>query len=332
MTGEELPKARVRRRRPGFRSMWVVPMVAAAVAGPGSSGQRCARSAAPRSRSSSGDGGGLRVGQTPVKYRGVVIGEVSGVQLSRDHNHVLVRTRLQRAAANARARGRGVLDRAAAGRLRQCQGLNTVLSGPEIQVLPPQDEDEPKRYEFAGLDSAPVGAGHGRAETRPARPSGRGRSGQLAGASTAASRSAWCRTSTSSRTHGGGHPHLIIYERYAGLVRPGSAFWDTSGINVTGGLLKGIEVDSSRCAPCSPAASSSPRRARRRRASSPARSSSCTTSRRTSGSPGCRGSGCRPSGIRGVRISSRAASPGARPSPSPSRGSPDPRIRRATPP
>jgi paraquat-inducible protein B len=37
--------------------------------------------------------------------------------------------------------------------------------------------------------------------------------------------------------------HVLIFERYAPLVRQGSAFWDTSGVNVKGGLLKGIEVD-----------------------------------------------------------------------------------------
>src|SRR5262249_41633467 len=37
--------------------------------------------------------------------------------------------------------------------------------------------------------------------------------------------------------------HVLIYERYAGLVRQGSAFWDTSGVNVHGSLLKGIDVD-----------------------------------------------------------------------------------------
>jgi len=37
--------------------------------------------------------------------------------------------------------------------------------------------------------------------------------------------------------------YVLIYERYAGLVRQGSAFWNTSGINLKGGLLKGIEVD-----------------------------------------------------------------------------------------
>src|SRR2546421_6841316 len=37
--------------------------------------------------------------------------------------------------------------------------------------------------------------------------------------------------------------HLLIYERYAQLVRSGSAFWNASGASVKGGLLKGIEVD-----------------------------------------------------------------------------------------
>jgi paraquat-inducible protein B len=37
--------------------------------------------------------------------------------------------------------------------------------------------------------------------------------------------------------------HVVIFARYAGLVRQGSAFWNTSGVSVKGGLLKGIEVD-----------------------------------------------------------------------------------------
>jgi paraquat-inducible protein B len=37
--------------------------------------------------------------------------------------------------------------------------------------------------------------------------------------------------------------HLIIWQRYAGLVRTGSAFWDSSGVSVKGGVLKGLEID-----------------------------------------------------------------------------------------
>ena len=122
------------------------------------------------------------------------------------------------------------------------QGLNTVLTGPEIQVLPPRNEDAPKAYEFAGLDSAPVGLGMPglKIVLRAERPRSirantpvhyRGvevgvvQNVELAPKATSAD------------------VHVLIYERYAGLVRQGSAFWDTSGVNVRGGLLKGIEVD-----------------------------------------------------------------------------------------
>ena len=37
--------------------------------------------------------------------------------------------------------------------------------------------------------------------------------------------------------------HVLIFQRYAGLVRQGSSFWDTSGIDVKASLLKGIDVN-----------------------------------------------------------------------------------------
>ena len=36
--------------------------------------------------------------------------------------------------------------------------------------------------------------------------------------------------------------HILIHNRYASLVRAGSAFWNTSGIHASGGILKGIEL------------------------------------------------------------------------------------------
>jgi paraquat-inducible protein B len=37
--------------------------------------------------------------------------------------------------------------------------------------------------------------------------------------------------------------HVVIYQRYASLVRQGSSFWDTSGIDVKASLLKGVEIN-----------------------------------------------------------------------------------------
>jgi paraquat-inducible protein B len=239
MTGEELPKARVRRRRL-FNLAWIIPIVAAAVAG-WLIWQRMLERG-PEITVSFSDGGGLRVGITPIKYRGVVIGEVSDVELSRDHKHVLVRTRLQRSAANEIAREGAVfwIVRPQVG-FGNVTGLNTVLTGPEIHVLP-GNPDAPRAFEFAGLDSAPVGLGTAglkivlRAERpRSIRPNtpvhyrgvevGMVQKLELGPNSLSAD------------------VHVLIFERYAGLVRQGSAFWDTSGVNVRGGLLKGIEID-----------------------------------------------------------------------------------------
>jgi len=240
VTGEELPKARLRRRRL-FNLAWLVPLVAAAVAG-FLIWQRYDERG-PEVTISFSDGGGLRVGITPVKYRGVVIGEVSGVQLSRDHRQVLVRTRLQRAAAADVAREGAVfwIVRPQVG-FGNVQGLNTVLTGPEIQVLPPRSQDAPKAYQFAGLDSAPVGLGMQglKIVLRAERPrSIRANTpvhyrGVEVGVVQNVSLSP---NATSADVH------VLIYERYATLVRQGSAFWDTSGVNIHGGLLKGIEVD-----------------------------------------------------------------------------------------
>jgi paraquat-inducible protein B len=238
MTGEELPKARVRRRRL-FNLAWIIPIVAAAVAG-WLIWQRM-QEHGPEIAISFSDGGGLRVGITPVKYRGVVIGEVSGVKLSDDHQHVIVRTRLQRAAASIAREGAVFwIVRPQVG-FGNVTGLNTVLTGPEIHVLPGK-ADARKASEFAGLDSAPVGLGTEglkivlRAERpRSIKPNtplhyrgvevGMVQKVDLAPNSLSAD------------------VQVLVFQRYAGLVRQGSMFWDISGVDIKASLLKGVDIN-----------------------------------------------------------------------------------------
>ena len=237
MTGEELPKARVGRRRL-FNLAWIIPIIAAAVAG-WLIWERM-RERGPEVTISFADGGGLRVGLTPVKYRGVTIGEVTGVALSEDHKRVLVRARLQRSAAGIATEGAVFwIVRPQVG-FGNVTGLATVLTGPEINVLPGKGQTH--KQDFAGLDAAPVGL-----ETAGLRIVLR------------AERPRSIRPNTPVNYRGvevgmvqklelgpnsmSADIHVLIFERYAGLVRQGSAFWDTSGVNVRGGLLKGIEVD-----------------------------------------------------------------------------------------
>ena len=120
-------------------------------------------------------------------------------------------------------------------------GLDTVLTGPEIHVLPGR-ADGPRVARFEALDSAPVGL-----ETPGLKVILR------------AERPRSIRPNTPIHYRGvevgmvqkvelgpnsiSADVHALIFERYAGLVRQGSAFWDTSGVNVKASLLKGIDID-----------------------------------------------------------------------------------------
>src|SRR2546428_13980592 len=82
---EELPKAKVKRRRWNLPVVWVVPVVAAIVAGYLIYDH--VREFGPKITIKFKDGSGLKAGQTPIKYRGVQIGEVTAVELSKDRQH-----------------------------------------------------------------------------------------------------------------------------------------------------------------------------------------------------------------------------------------------------
>jgi paraquat-inducible protein B len=238
MTGEELPKSRVERRRPWLQLMWVVPVVAIGVAA-WLVNQRVSQYG-PEITIQFKDGGGLRVGQTPIKYRGVQVGEVTGLEIGEDRGHVLVKARMQRTAAGLASKGTVFwIVRPQVG-WGNVTGLNTVISGPEIHLLAGKGEEEVT--EFVGLERAPLamGANGLRIILKAERPSSlrpnspvfyRGvevgvvRDVELSADSTAADL------------------HLIIWQRYAALVRTGSSFWDVSGVSIKGGLLKGMEID-----------------------------------------------------------------------------------------
>ena len=236
MTGDEIPKARVRRRRV-FRLIWMVPAMAVAVAAYLVFYRL--QDYGPQITVSFTDGGGLRVGQTPLRYRGVQVGEVSGVSLSKDQKSALVRIRLIRSAEGiAREGSQFWIVRPRVG-FGQITGLATVLSGPEVQVIPAKP-DAKEQLEFTGLENPPsIIEGGLRIVLRGARPKMRidapvyyrgvevGTVQKLDLAPNALSADV----------------HVVIYPRFVGLVREGSSFWDVSGLNIKGGLLKGLEVE-----------------------------------------------------------------------------------------
>ena len=235
MSGEELPKARIRRRRL-FRLVWVVPAIALAVAA--YLMWQHLRSVGPEIAIRFQDASGVRVGQTPIHYRGVQIGEVIGIELAQDRKQAVVRARLHRSAAPIASEGaRFWIVRPQVG-WGSVTGLSTVLSGPEIQVLP--GDGGAGVAEFSGLEAAPLAAEGLRVVLRAERPKG-------------------VRVNTPVNFRGvevglvhkvdlapnsvSADIHVLIRSRYAGLVREGSAFWNTSGVSASGGILKGIELE-----------------------------------------------------------------------------------------
>jgi paraquat-inducible protein B len=237
MSGEELPRAHVRRRRL-FRLSWVIPLVAAIIAG--WLIYQHLQSQGPEVTVSFSDVSGLRVGQTPVKYRGVQVGEVTDMRLSEDSERALVRIRLHDSAAGiAREGARFWIVRPRVG-WGAVSGLATVFTGPEIQVLP--SDEGPRAVEFVGLEAAPVGLESDglRLTLRAARPKAIRANTPLyyRGVEVGVVQRIELSPNTAAADL-----HVIVFRRYAPLVREGSVFWNTSGVSAHGGLLKGLEFE-----------------------------------------------------------------------------------------
>jgi len=231
-----LPEARVRRTRRTPSVVWLLPALAAIVSGFLVYGR--IEEFGPTITIRFKDGSGIRTGQTPIKYRGVPIGEVSAVVLSGDQQHVLVRARLQRSAAPiAREKSVFWIVRPEV-ELGSITGLGTVISGPEIQVLPGAGES---RTEFVGMDRAPVAFdGKGlRIVLRAARPESLRRNSPVyyRGVEVGAVHEVALGPDASVTDI-----HVLVRPRYAHLVRDGSVFWNVSGARVSAGLFKGVDI------------------------------------------------------------------------------------------
>jgi paraquat-inducible protein B len=235
MTGDPVPKARVRRRRV-FRLIWMVPVMAIAVAAYLVFHRM--QDYGPEITIAFSDGGGLRVGQTPVRYRGVQVGEVTGVKLSEDEKKALVRVRLIKSADGiAREGSRFWIVRPHVG-FGQVTGLATVLSGPEINVLPGKS-DAKAQFTFTGLENAPSTIEGGlKVVVRAARPKMRPDAPvYYRGVEVGTVQKLDLAPNSLSADI-----HIVIYPRFVSLVREGTTFWDVSGLNITGGVMKGVDI------------------------------------------------------------------------------------------
>jgi paraquat-inducible protein B len=147
----ELPTPQILRRRWVPSLIWLVPIIAVVI---GASLVISAwRAAGPRVTISFQTALGLEVGKTPVKYRDVTIGHVTGISLSTGHDHVLVSADLLRSAKDvltADAQFWVVRPRIGIGWV---SGLETLISGSYIAVE--AGDAKAKQTQFVGLENPP---------------------------------------------------------------------------------------------------------------------------------------------------------------------------------
>jgi paraquat-inducible protein B len=169
----------------------------------------------------------------------VQIGEVTEVELSEDRKAALVTARLRRSAASVARDGTAFwIVRPQIG-IGNITGLSTVIAGPHIEALPGGSKS---RSEFTGLEGPPVAS-----ERRGLKiVLSSGHLGGLKTGSPVLYRGVEVgavqdfRLSADARVV---NIQVFIPQRYANLVRKGTKFWNVSGVEVSGGLFRGVEID-----------------------------------------------------------------------------------------
>ncbi len=235
-TDEILPRAKIKVRRRKVSAVWIVPIVAAVVAGYVAYDRF--REFGPKITISFKDASGLTAGQTEIKYRGVPLGEVTAIELSADQSHAEVKVRLKRSAAPiAREGSLFWIVRPEVG-IGNITGLRTVLSGPEIQLLP--GNGRPKE-QFVGLDSAPPALDR-KGLNIVLRSSHPGLLRSNAPVYYRGVEVGVVQSSQLSPNATSADIHVYIMQRYANLVRTDSVFWNASGLSVDAGLFRGLEI------------------------------------------------------------------------------------------
>jgi paraquat-inducible protein B len=217
-----------------FPWIWIVPLAAAIAAG--LLVLNSLRQLGPGIIITFRDGTGLISNQTIVKYRGVRIGSVRSVHLSKDARQVEVGVRLDRSATALARSGSSfwvVRPEVGAGGFH---GLETIVTGPYIQVQPGNGNGQPEngqpQKQFTGLEEPPVlpstRAGTEFILTSPGVASLAEGSPVYYRGVEVGSVEYLALTQNSAAVE----IHALIYAKFAQLIRTNSVFWNAGGISV----------------------------------------------------------------------------------------------------
>ena len=231
------PEAVVRKSRISW--VWLIPVVAAVIAG--FLAWRTLREQGSQITISFHGADGLTAGQTKVRFKAVELGQVESVRLSSDLENVLVTVRMRREADSfltENARFWVVRPRLSSGSLA---GIETLVSGAYIE-LDPGERSNDKKYEFTGLETPPA--------VRSGEPGttyklSTERLGSLSSGAPVFYRDIGVGEVLDYDIGNGlGPVSLTVFVRapYDKLVRPGSKFWNASGLSLQIGPT-GVHVE-----------------------------------------------------------------------------------------
>ncbi|CAD5107888.1 PqiB family protein [Zestomonas carbonaria] len=191
-----------------------------------------------RIRVDSGDG--LRPG-TPIRYKGLDVGEVETVELTDDLEGVILSARITQGSDRiARSGTRFWVVKPELGLIRTAN-LETLISGQYLQVQPGGKVGAPQT-DFTALKEAPVQAAREEGLSLVLSAS---RLGSIKVGVPVTFREVRVGEVTGFELGSQADQVLIrvrIEPRYVPLVRGGSRFWNASGIGVDAGLFKGVKV------------------------------------------------------------------------------------------
>jgi paraquat-inducible protein B len=228
---EPLPRARVKKGWP-VSPIWIVPVLAIGFVG--WLLYRDYAMSGPRITIRFREGRGIEVGKTQLKYRGVKVGDVTGLKLSKDQQFVEIQVQLTSSASGIARAGSEFWIVQPEVSLTGVRGLRTLVSGDYIQVIPGQGG---KATTFTGLEEPPL------INTR-----GNGLKLKLL---TANLKSVNPGTPVLYRgiqvgetlgSHLSADAQVVeigayVYPAFVSLVRKNSKFWNAGGINVGLGLF-----------------------------------------------------------------------------------------------
>jgi len=184
---------------------------------------------------------GLDANQTVVRYRGVRVGNVLSIELTRDLQHVEVRARLQRFAAGLAREGSIFWivrpEVGAAG----VHALETIVSGPYIEALPGDDRGR-KQNHFIGASEAPVMKQSGSGKEfvlHAAQVRSLGADSPVYYRGIQAGKVQYLDLSPDSTTV---NIHVVIKPNFSPLIRSNTVWWNAGGIDINWHLLSGLNM------------------------------------------------------------------------------------------